>query len=477
MNNITPRTTMKNIFKTTLLLLGFLVVTTTQAAYNPPVGIPAPSFGIDQQISDFYQRPTPWEQETVGWYYIDQYHPNASNSVTYGTPDSPLQRLPVSIPAGSVVEIHGRYDFAPIGYDVVQAQGTALAPVFITSGSGTSSGPGVIFRKLRVQSSYTIIENLEFTELGKVTFNYPSHHVALRNSELHNMSGKIGGGGNSAAERIHHIVIYNNAVHSQGGWDSEPESDFDNHAIKLGPWSDDIWMLDNLGFHNGGSFIQIGDFTPFERARRFYVGRNTARVNRQNPIEIKRALDVIVSENHIYDLQLIQTNVSGQAGIVYLYAPHNLWLINNHIHDSNFGINGGSNSGGATDSDIYIIGNLIHDLQMPSSYEFRPNSGWSMAGMMLTGGMNRYIINNTIFNTMAGINTASARPIHFANNIIANVTDGQHIFLEPSSLASDASFTNNLFYQDNGDLKIRVANDFINTIVLLEAHYIASNNI
>ncbi len=477
MNDITLASIRKNIFIARLLWLslGLSAVGAAHAAYDPPLGIPAPPFGIEEQVSDFYQRPVPWNQETPGWYYIDQYHPNASNSNSYGTPASPRQTLPATISAGSVVEVHGRYNFAPIGYDVIQAEGSAAAPVFIISGRGTASGPGVVLRKWKVQSSYTIIENLEFTELGKVTIDYPSHHVALRNSELHHMSGKIGGGGNSASERIHHIVLYNNAVHSQYGWDAEPEEDYDNHGIKFGPWSEDIWILDNLGYHNGGSFIQIGDYTPHERARRFYVGRNTARINRQNPIEIKRAIDIIISENHIYNLRLVQTNVSGQAGIVYLYGPHNLWIINNHIHNANFGINGGSNSG-STQSDIYIIGNLIHDLTMPSSYEFRPNSGWSMAGMMLAGGFNRYVINNTIFNVMAGINTPSSRPIYMVNNIIANISEGQHIFLEPSLAANDATFMNNLFYQDNGNIRIRIGGVEVNTIDLLEANFSASNN-
>lgn len=46
--------------------------------YIPPLGIPAPEFGINEQVTDFYVRPSPeyytnpspLDEEIEGWYYI-----------------------------------------------------------------------------------------------------------------------------------------------------------------------------------------------------------------------------------------------------------------------------------------------------------------------------------------------------------------------------------------------------------------------
>ncbi len=465
-----------------LLLLGLWLssLATAQAAYNPPVGIPAPPFGIDERLEDYYQRPTPWDQETPGWYYIDQHHPNASNKNTYGTPAAPRATIPQPIPAGSVVEIHGLYNYASIGYEIVEARGTPDAPVFIIGGSGTTSGPAVVTRKWAVKSTYTIIENIEFTDRGKINFALPTHHVALRNSELHHIAGKIGGGGRSDSERLHHIVIYNNKIHSEDGWNLNPDRDLDNHAIKFGPYTEDVWILENVGYNNGGNFIQIGDWgdgtlASMNRARRFYVGRNTISANRQNPIGVKQAINIIISENHLYDNQKVQSNIAGQSAISFQYGPENVWILNNRIHDSNAAISGGSDSGGGG-KNIYIIGNLIYDIAPPPGYKFNKNTGWALAAMTLAGGTNRYIINNTMINITAGINTPAPGPLFIANNIIANTTEGYHIFMEPRASADSSEIFNNIIFQENGNIEIRSANEVVNTIGLLEVNHVAGGN-
>jgi hypothetical protein len=452
------KTAMKFIFSlfkggSSLILLACIPLGNVLATYQPPVGIPAPSFGINEKLSQYYQRPTPWVAETPGWYFIDQYHPDASDSNIHGTPDNPRQTLPPQIPAGSVVEINGDYDYAPIGYDVVEAQGVQNQPVFIR-GTGNNSR---VLRKLVIKSSYTIIENLEFTQLGKLTVVYPSHHVSIRNNNHHHIAGKIGGYGTSDNERVHHIVIYNNLIHSQDGWDASPDIDFDNHGIKFGAWVEDVWVLHNTGYNNRGSFIQIGDWNnPADnsKTRRYYVGRNHLSANRQSPIGIKQATDIIVSENHLFNNQAIQTNAAGQSGVVYQYGPDNVWIINNHIHHSNAGITSGSNSGGIGE-DIYIIGNLIHDIHVTPDFIYNPETAWAPAAIVLAGGVNRYIINNSIYNADAGISTPSSGPMIIANNIISDISLNHHIFIERGTSANISQLNSNILHQPGGATSLR----------------------
>ncbi len=445
--------------------------------YVPPIGIPAPEFGIDEKLTDYYTRPNPWDQEVAGWYYIDQYHVNASNSNTYGTPDNPRSTIPEPVPAGSVVEVHGTYDFAPTGYDLITTNGTAEAPVFIVGDSQT-----VVMRKWVMNSAYTVIENIEFTNLGKIVAEYPTHHLSIRNNNLHHIPGKIGGRGVSDGQRTHHIVIYNNQIHSQDGWDQNPTIDLDNHGIKFGRYVDDVWVLDNLAYNNGGSFIQVGDWrdpADNQQSRRFYIGRNTSFANRQSPIGVKQSHDVIISENVLYDNVGIQTNAAGQAGIEYQYGSGNLWIINNHIYDSNAGVSSGSDSGGVGQSQ-YIIGNLIHDVHASAGYDYNVNTGWSPAAIMLAGGIDRHVINNTIYNADAGINIPSSNKgsLEIVNNIIYNATRANHIFLEPGSVADVSIVHNNILFQPTAEAKIRWGGGQIENVADFETSFplVSANN-
>lgn len=468
-------TTTKSSFKKNEIILLFLFMVILQSFgqnYQPPVGIPAPDFGINEQLDDYYTRPVPWDTETPGWYFIDQYNPNASDSYTYGTPNNPRVTIPPSIPAGSVVEINGVYDFAPIGYDVLNCQGTQNAPVFIIGNETT-----VVLRKWVIKSSFTIIENIEFTNLGKVIFTYPSNDVSLRSCELHNIPGKIGGYGESLSERVHNIIIYNNQIHSQDGWDQNPNVDLDNHAIKFDAYVNNVWIVENVGYHNGGSFIQIGNMYSGDLSRNqyYYIGNNTLYSNRQSPIEIKQSSYIFISENTLFDNYKIQNNSVGQAGIYVMYGPEEIWMINNKIYNSNMGIAFGSNSGG-NGQNQYLIGNLIYNIHMPGGFDYNENSAWSPAGIMLAGGQNRYIVNNTIYDVDAGINIPGSGNASITNNIISKTTRANHIFIEVGNTSNSSSLYHNLLYQENDTAKIRWGNSQIIDVATFETTYPSSGN-
>ncbi|ADR35798.1 choice-of-anchor Q domain-containing protein [Oceanithermus profundus] len=430
-------------------------------AFEPPIGIPPPEFGIVEKLEDYYTRPDPWDEETPGWYYVQHDHPSASDARIYGTPAAPRATIPDPIPAGSVVVLAGAYAFAPTGYDSILAEGTAEAPVFIVGEEGA-----VVTRKWRIQSTYLIVDGLEFTGGGRIEIRYPSHHVAFRNGEHHNTVGKFGGGGASPAEYIHDIVIYNNKIHSQEGW-NEGTEDKDNHGIKFGPYTEDVWILDNVGYHNAGDFIQVGDWgdgstEALNRARRFYIGRNVAYANRQSALGIKQATDVIVSQNVFYDNKKIQSNVGGQAGIYFLYGPERIWLIYNRIYDSNSGITGGSNSGG-TGQEQYLIGNVIYDIAAAPDDDKPPGSAWGAAAIRLNGGQNRYVVDNTIWNVDGGIYSPSNRPLYVHGNVVAGVRGGHHLVIDTKEGANLSRIEGNLFFQPEGSPTFRMGSSTVYT--------------
>ncbi|MEO7724749.1 MAG: hypothetical protein ABIU29_08700, partial [Chthoniobacterales bacterium] len=87
-----------------VLSLAALVGATSALAYSPPIGIPAPSFGIDQVVTmysaqtyDFGSGPVPYPDAGNGPYthYVDKTAPGATDtSNTFGTPSKPRLTIP-----------------------------------------------------------------------------------------------------------------------------------------------------------------------------------------------------------------------------------------------------------------------------------------------------------------------------------------------------------------------------------------------
>src|SRR5690606_29989183 len=142
------------------------------------------------------------------------------------------------------------------------------------------------------------------------------------------------------------------------------------------------------------------------------------------------------------------------TGIGFQYGPERVWFLYNHIYDCCFGISTGSTSGMGSGRDVYCVGNLIHDIHHHPDYAYSPTSAWSNAGITLVGTDNRYIINNTIVNCDAGINSPSAGTMVMMNNIISNITESaaNHVFLDSGAAAAASTLSCNLFYQNGAPI-------------------------
>src|SRR5690242_15808016 len=80
----------------------------SRTSWQPPIGIPRPSFGI---VEEAPAAPSPWTAPAAGFYFVnaeDKKATDASNE--FGTPARPRRTIPTSLPAGAVVELHGNYD-------------------------------------------------------------------------------------------------------------------------------------------------------------------------------------------------------------------------------------------------------------------------------------------------------------------------------------------------------------------------------
>jgi len=453
---------------------GFECNPSSQCEWVPPIGIPKPDFGIEEsyRMYDVNANRNPdlnYTQNPEGGYYthyVDNTHPNATDSGnTYGSVLLPRQTIPRGVPEGSIVEIHGGPYQHTSGPNLrLDGFGTALRPVFFRALSssnlvriGVSAQTG--FQR---DASYVIIENLSlYSYRINPDTDTTVGHIALRNSEV---TGSMSGGGMGIVSWVHDnwidsVIIYNVHIHGNGPWDAT-EGDPDVHGVGIGSYVKNLWIIDNTIYHNGGNGIQLTGAGPSGNnllAHHIYMGRNTNSnlPNLQSFIGIKGSSDIIVSENH----------VSGQGGyrtgygMGFQYGPERVWFLFNRIHNISGGIVTGSNSVSSPGQESYFIGNLIYNIWQKDYSTWNPNNPWANAALSLWGGVNRYVIGNTIYNVDAGIYTPSSGAFYIMNNIISEVTqpEARHIFMETRTRSPNSLFYNNFFSQEieEGDVRIQ----------------------
>ncbi len=446
-------------------------------AWTPPVGIPVPPFGITEVAPAV---PSPWTVPTPGFYSVNTTATNATDlNNPYGTPARPRQTIPLTLPAGSVVEVHGVYyrslwsgqptgHTSPYGFT---ANGTAAAPVFIR-GASPANKPKIV-APWEVKGTYLILENLEFADYdgdlaggstGALDILAPASFVALRNSDLH---GNLQGGGLAIASflppfTVSNVVIYGNLIHDNG--DVNATFDQDVHGITVNARVSNLWVVDNTLYRNSGDGIQInaGSLANQPTVHHIYVGRNLAYSNKQTGFWVKQAVDVIFSQNVAHDHRPGNSSMGQCMG--FQYGPERVWFLYNEVYNCEFGIMAGSNGGLGSGQNQYAIGNLIHDIRSATSYN--PDTAWSQAGIMWAGGTNRYFINNTIWNADAGINVPGGGTVAIVNNIIGPPlqAQGKHIFLEAPLAA--LNIQNDLF---QGNFRVRLWNGSYTSLGGLQA--------
>jgi hypothetical protein len=370
---------------------------TPPSPWEPPIGIPSPTFGIT---------------ETAGAVTI---------SVT-----CPGSGIPSTLRAGDVVEVHG--DCAG---STITAEGTAERPVFIRGSNAACTSGQMVFR-----GSYLIAEQITFDNCRVVAGERtaPVNHFALRRSIVRNYSPQR----NSSAISPNgtHIVIFANEIHNNG--DSASPVEIDIHGIKPDSGSSYIWYVDNHVHHNGGDAIQIGDAASKEPwVHHVFVGRNTMHEDREEAVDIKRARDVIVSENVAYGYVRSSTSRGGVA------VAHDkgewIWFIANTAHSSAEGfVSTGSKN-------YFVVGNLLYNLHhAPHDAGYNPASHFAEHAIHTRGTTNSVIVNNTIWDVDAGIRLGD--PGVVVNNLIGKLAQpSHHVAFASTVVAAEATFSNNLF--------------------------------
>jgi hypothetical protein len=414
---------------------GNMSVTANFVTWTPPIGIPTPSFGITQSYR-MYDTPgnrngnlAYYESPSSGYYthYVDNTDPNATDSGnTYGTVKTPRLTVPVDLPAGSVVEVHGTlytYSNGPSGEVLLSGVGTTERPVFIR-GVGSPRFSKTFSIGYYGSTQYFIMEGL--SGFGCVISTRPdpivldTEYLCIRGCEFY---GNENGGGiqiaSYSANKIEQIVLHGNAIHDNGVWDPNiAVGDQDTHGIVVNGGVSYLWVVDNEIYHNSGDGMQVNSYTDHH----VYAGRNQSHDNKQAGFGTKTSQDIIYSQNMLYGGRY--SSSSQGAGLYVQYDPNRVWLLFNDVYDSELGIViGGADLGGG--GNFYVIGNLIHHIHTdnPNGWEMgKAFASWDSYGVT--------ILNNTIYDTDGGALYKSRDKFVFKNNIVYDFTDAQAITLE-----------------------------------------------
>ena len=417
-----------------------LTLSTARAAYNPPIGIPAPSFGIEEAADA------------------------ATQTISGSLPSS------ITLAPGDVVVI------APGTYSskmTIYGGGTAENPAYIR-GASPSSMPVLTSYFEVVGAQYVILENLDFNGgsngcigIGGVS---GAHHIGIRYCNFRNRAylshcSAIGMTPNYG-HIISDIVIYRNNFSDLGDWQAETDQDF--HGINPNLWGRDsttseynIWVLDNYFYHVGGNGVQVnaGNWAnSYLYLHHIYIGRNTSHSGRQAAFGSKQGSDIIMSQNKVYNNRI--HGGQGGDGFAYQYGPHYLWIIFNEIWDCNFGVRQSDTGAEYAGHLSYVIGNVVYDSAQddPPTYHWGSPTGWAVS--FWSGSSTRYVLNNTFYDVHDGVEAVLNGPVTTANNITSTLKSGypngepyrHYNYMHPARYGV-ASMDYELLYQPGRDIK------------------------
>ena len=332
-------------------------------------------------------------------------------------------------------------------------------------------------RKMVITGSYVYFDTIYCRAPGRFqpsspTAGYPADHVVLRNSEVEGSvlyPGSTISVEGAETSTVSNVVIYNNVFHNAG--DINADYDQDSHIATVGIYSSNVWFLKNTLHTSNGSGAQVGGaYNGYDNCHHIYFGDNHVYNTRQAGLAVKYASDVIFSQNEIHDV--VYTAWSVDKGIGFQYAPNRVWMIYNHIYNCSYGIYAGSTNSPPPDWYVYVIGNLIHDIELDPAMVYNPENSWAAAGIMMAGGTYKYIINNTLYKVIGGIYCPSSVAHYIENNIISEVTrnDGYHVFMDTGIGASLSTLNNNIFFQTGRDEKIKWSSTYVGNLSYIQSN-------
>ncbi len=438
--------------------------------YIPPIGIPAPEFGINETVESVYG------SDTYFTHYVDNTNPNATDANNpNGTVSLPRLTIPTTLAAGSVVEVHGGpYEASGgTGRTDLQLNGTIEFPVFIRGVSGGNRVQiiGEIGTRTRgthvFYGQYFIIENFDYYNKVQIAFDPTSSYGAFRNNEVHNPVGVMGALNPTVNMQGEHIVVFGNEIHDN--WRTEVK---DNHGIQVYEGGQKYWILNNIIYNNGGNGFQACNGCSATPPRFIYIGKNEFYSDKEVGVALKYAEDVVISQNKFHDYYEPVGGTTAEVAAIIVGAdgyPFRTSILFNEIYNNEKGIRV------EEAVDLWVVGNVIHGMNEAAIKIEKTNP-------------NTHIINNTIYDSDVFIQADrwNTPVLYVQNNLISSMRGtlfGCHMYIEPPQIYSNSTWENNIFWQNGNDVLLRLGtgssgpNELFSNTAEFDAYPFGINNI
>ena len=392
------------------------------AEYVPPAGLPSPSFGVHEYAG-------------VYTHYVDSEHANATDTDNAnGSPERPRKTIPLTVPAGSIIEVRNYQPIDGLSRVVYRLNGSRDNPVFIRGAlieeraviAGQAGSPNQT--EIVFEGQYFIVENLDFHNNVRVEFSADSAFGVLRNSVIRNPDGLAGESVSALVVGGENTVIYNNEI-----YDNVSTGGAGVNGIEVAGNTDSVWILNNRVYGNSGSALLTCQQCALDQPRNIYVGENEFSGDARNLIDISHASNVVISSNKFSSSSgEVSSIVVGSSGI-----PENVWILFNEIKDLYTGVQV-ENVG-----KLWLIGNLFHSLE------------GSAVGLGDRGDVG--LINNTIYRADSFITQlqGGSFTLDVVGNIVVDLLARNvagHLYLDSRQVYFSSEFRSNLFWQSGGDL-------------------------
>lgn len=407
--------------------------------WTPPLGIPAPTFGVHELPPTL----STWATPRTGFYCVDESRGTDAGN-PFGTPAHPRATIPY-LPAGSALLISGTLSRPYTSPNTIRTGGTAAAPVFITG------YPQLLSRfatPVELAGTYTVLQNLAGYAFTIVSAgSVPTTHIALRDIVIQGDKNGGGIGVGWQGHQISDVVILRCRVTDCG--DLAAAGDQDCHGITVSAGGR-IWVLDTILARNSGDGMQVEAGMGHSAAiHHVYIGRNESESNRQHGFWFKNCSDIVVSENDCHHHRVDAHNYGIGAQIGAQYNPERLWILNNRLHDGDRGVGLASYNAGSTAYAV-IMNNRIHGIRATTP---QSNPAWATgSAVFLSGGATRLVFNNTLDDVDTGVQVpAGPGSVLVANTIFSRTTtpwfcEGPSpTFQQGANLIGDVAFTDAAF--------------------------------
>lgn len=259
--------------------------------------------------------------------------------------------VPDVVNAGEVVLVTGGNTRKLVTFNC-----TEEAPCGLKSDGHTRTQP------IAVQGSYFVVDGFAFSgdDTESIYAVRDANHFVVRNVK-HSGTGTRTRNGTSMQHAGGDVAVYvNNTIYGIAVADGTDEVDYMGIGVSSGS---QIWILGNNIERVGGDSLKLGQ--NVRRAggvhpRNIYIAGNKFGRNGENPIDIKWATDIVISDN---ELQGATVSVSSSGECVVIHeSGDNVRLYDNLLRDCAVGVVTATSGGGARY--IEVDGNTFRNMRL-----------------------------------------------------------------------------------------------------------------